>query len=49
MDILCRLLIWSWLVAYWWSEYRRATPDHVKGCGQMAVATSDLGPTDTIT
>ncbi len=49
MDILCRLLIWSWLVAYWWNEYRRTTPHQAKARGQMAVATSDLGPTDTTT
>ena len=49
MDILCRLLIWSWLVAYWWNEYRRTTPDQAKARGQMAVATFDLSPTDTTT
>ena len=41
MDILCRLLIWSWLVAYWWNEYRRTTPDQAKARGQMAAANSE--------
>jgi hypothetical protein len=49
MDILCRLLVWSWLVAYWLNEYWRTTPDQAKARGQMAVATSDPGPTDTTT
>jgi hypothetical protein len=49
MEILRRLLIWSRLVAYWSNEYRRTTPDQAKARGQMAVASSDLGPTDTTT
>jgi hypothetical protein len=38
MDILCRLLIWSWLAGYWWNEYRRTKRDHVSAQEQMAVA-----------
>jgi hypothetical protein len=40
MDILCRLLICSWLVGYRWNEYRRTKRDQAKGA--MAVATSEL-------
>ncbi len=41
MDILCRLFICSWLVGYWWNEYRRTKRDQAKAQGQMAVATSE--------
>ncbi len=47
MDILCRLLICSWLVGYWWNEYRRTKRDQAKAQAQaqaqaqMAVATSE--------
>ncbi len=41
MDILCRLLICSWLVSYWWNEYRRTKRDQVSAQEQMAVATSE--------
>ncbi len=38
MDFMCRLLICSWLVAYWWNEYRRTKRDQVKAPGQIEVA-----------
>jgi hypothetical protein len=40
MNVLCRLLIWSWLVTYWLSEYRRKKRDQAQAQGLMAVATS---------
>ena len=30
MNVLCILLIWNWLVAYWLSEYRRKKRDQAK-------------------
>ncbi len=44
MNFLCRLLIWSWLVAYWLSEYTRKKRDQAKAQGLMAVATSSARP-----
>ena len=41
MDLLCRLLICSWLISYWRSEYRRTKRDQVNAQEQMAVATSE--------
>jgi hypothetical protein len=41
MGFMCRPLICSWLVAYWWNEYRRTKRDQVKTQGQMEVASSE--------
>jgi hypothetical protein len=41
MDLLCRLLICSWLISYFWKEYRRKKRDQVNAPERMAVATSE--------